>query len=153
MATLLPPPESDLAWLIDMAEFAELYAANQSSRHAAANTLGTALYRAGRYQEAANSVLNSIEYHGKGGELMDWLVLALAHYSMGNVVEARTWWEKSQQAVRDDPNLISPTVVGMKSYWWSRLENITIYREAMERLSSLTLVPPPPVYSTIAIPQ
>jgi tetratricopeptide (TPR) repeat protein len=79
------------------------------------NTLGTVLYRAGRFEAAVQRLNQSIALQGQGGTVWDWLFLAMAHHRLGHPEEARRWFEKAvpvfEQALRrkaEDPRVFSP---------------------------------------------
>jgi tetratricopeptide (TPR) repeat protein len=60
------------------------------------NTLGVAHYRAGNWKEAVTALEKAKELSG-GGDAVDWLFLAMAHWQLGQKDEARLWYD---QAVR-----------------------------------------------------
>ena len=60
----------------------------------ALNTLGAALYRAGRIDEAIARLDESVKASGGVGVPQDWAFLAMAHHKKGNDDEARRWLEK-----------------------------------------------------------
>ena len=68
------------------------------------NTLGIAYYRAGNWEEAVNALQKSMEL-GKGGDVVDWLFLAMAHWRLGHKDEARKWYD---QAADDGAEPIGP---------------------------------------------
>jgi tetratricopeptide (TPR) repeat protein len=53
------------------------------------NTLGAALYRAGRFQEAISRLEEGIRKRGGESSPQDWTFLALAHHQLGHHAEAR----------------------------------------------------------------
>ncbi len=59
------------------------------------NTLGAALVRAGRYEEAVRRLEDAIQFGDGKGTWADWLVLALAHHHLGHPAEARRWLAKA----------------------------------------------------------
>ena len=59
------------------------------------NTLGAALYRAGRDQDAINTLVEAIRVHGRSGTPSDWLFLAMAHHSLGRTDDAQQWLDKA----------------------------------------------------------
>jgi tetratricopeptide (TPR) repeat protein len=63
------------------------------------NTLGVAQYRAGQYREAITSLAKAIEPR-KGGDSYDWLFLAMAHWRLGEKVEARRWYDKADKELK-----------------------------------------------------
>jgi WD40 repeat protein/tetratricopeptide (TPR) repeat protein len=58
-------------------------------RHASLNTLGAALYRAGRYREAIAILNESVASVGGKDAEPDWVFLAMAHQKLGNTAEAK----------------------------------------------------------------
>jgi WD40 repeat protein/tetratricopeptide (TPR) repeat protein len=59
------------------------------------NTLGTILYRAGKDEEAIETLAEALQAHGKGGAPVDWLILALAHQRSGRPEQGRRWFDKA----------------------------------------------------------
>jgi predicted Zn-dependent protease len=57
------------------------------------NTLGVALYRTGRWDEAIEALAHSARLT-QGGTPHDWLFLAMAHWQKGDRAEGRAWYEK-----------------------------------------------------------
>jgi len=57
------------------------------------NTLGAALYRAGRFQEAISRLEEGMRQSGGEG-FEDWTFLALAHHRLGHDVEAHSWLQR-----------------------------------------------------------
>src|SRR5262249_17910988 len=53
------------------------------------NTLGAALYRAGRYEEAVRKLDEAVQAYGQEGQPVDWLFLAMAHHRQGRCARAR----------------------------------------------------------------
>ncbi|MGE3779800.1 MAG: protein kinase, partial [Pirellulaceae bacterium] len=137
VASVLTPPESDLPWLLDLAEFSYVYASQEAGRYTAANTFATILYRAGRYREATDSVLNGIESQGAGGGFSDWLLLAMSYQALGDEAQARRWLEPALRAVREDPDLVSLSAMAAKSPWYDRVLHAVLYQEAVERMDEL----------------
>jgi hypothetical protein len=62
------------------------------------NTLGVALYRTGRYQEAVNKLNEAIAAHGQGGGPQDWFFLAMGHKKLENEADAKKWLDKATLA-------------------------------------------------------
>jgi Flp pilus assembly protein TadD len=60
-------------------------------------TLGAALYRAGRFDEAIQQLNASIAARNGDGVFQDWLFLAMARHRLGHVAEARQWLDKTIQ--------------------------------------------------------
>jgi tetratricopeptide (TPR) repeat protein len=57
-------------------------------------TLGAALYRAGRFEEAIRRLDQSIQIRGDGGDPRAFAFLALAHHRLGHRDEAERWLDK-----------------------------------------------------------
>src|SRR5262249_31312816 len=75
------------------------------------NTLGVAHYRAGDWKGAVGALDKAVEL-GRGGDAVDHLFLAMAHWKLGNHEEARkahklavTWLEKNKEALAKDKGL------------------------------------------------
>jgi tetratricopeptide (TPR) repeat protein len=62
--------------------------------HGFLNTLGAALYRAGRYDEAIRRTTEGMQGAGGRSEPLDWAFLALAHSRLGHREEALRWLER-----------------------------------------------------------
>ena len=60
------------------------------------NTLGLASYRHGRWQDAIDALEKSIKLR-KGGDSLDWFVLAMAQWQIGKQDVARTWYDRGVQ--------------------------------------------------------
>ena len=96
-----PDAVPDLTVPVLMAEAAVAgYPADQ--KRSALNTLGAALYRAGRIDEAIARLDERVEAFG-GGFPADWAFLAMAHHKKGHAEEARRWLEKTRADDKDKP--------------------------------------------------
>jgi tetratricopeptide (TPR) repeat protein len=105
-----PGAVADLAVPVQMAEKAlEGYPPQQ--KYAAVNTLGAALYRAGRLDEAIARLNESVKGSGGVGVPQDWAFLAMAHHKKGNSDEAHRWLEKLQSQKPDDKAGFSPNLI------------------------------------------
>jgi hypothetical protein len=60
------------------------------------HTLAVAYYRAGRFVLAIEHAQKSMN-SGWGGNVLNWLVLALGHQRLGQEAEARPWRDKAMQ--------------------------------------------------------
>lgn len=58
------------------------------------NTLGAALYRAGRFEEAIRSLEEGSRERGGASFPQDWVFLAMAHHRLGHDAEAHSWLER-----------------------------------------------------------
>ena len=59
-------------------------------------TLGAALCRAGRFEEAIRRLEESIQKRGGESQPEDWAFLAMAHHQLGHCTEARRWLDRLQ---------------------------------------------------------
>jgi tetratricopeptide (TPR) repeat protein len=83
-------------------------------------TLGAALYRAGRFEEAVRGLEEGIQKKRGVSEAADWVFLAMAHDRLGHHEEARRWLERFRDR---SPNL-DP------SAFWNELEIRLLRAEA-----------------------
>jgi tetratricopeptide (TPR) repeat protein len=79
-------------------------AADPHNKAATLNTLGAALYRAGRYDEAIGRLEEAIQARG-GEHPGDWPFLAMAHHRPGHRAEARRWLDRLRQY---QPSIMDP---------------------------------------------
>jgi tetratricopeptide (TPR) repeat protein/WD40 repeat protein len=63
--------------------------------YAYAYTLGAALYRAGRFADAARQLTAADKMRKQGGSGHCWLFLAMAHHRLGNAAESKKWLAKA----------------------------------------------------------
>jgi Flp pilus assembly protein TadD len=71
----------------------------------ALNTLGAALYRAGRFEEAIRRFEEAIASRMGDTEPLDWPFLAMAHHCLGHRDEARRWLDRLRnRQASTDPN-------------------------------------------------
>jgi tetratricopeptide (TPR) repeat protein len=88
LAVLLPDAVKDFNEVIRLARVA----VNSKPDHAGyLESLGAALYRAGKYQEASQYLDRAVVRHGKGGGVWTQVFLALVHHRLGHPAEANTW--------------------------------------------------------------
>jgi tetratricopeptide (TPR) repeat protein len=97
---------NDLAWLLATSpdpEFVDPTAAIELAKNAVKlspgagaywNTLGTAQYRTGLWDEAIAALQKSMDLTA-GGIGFDWFFLAMAHWQLGDKEAARTWHDKA----------------------------------------------------------
>jgi WD40 repeat protein/tetratricopeptide (TPR) repeat protein/predicted Ser/Thr protein kinase len=97
-------------------------------------TLGAALYRAGRFEEAVRRLDEAIA-RGKGGTAWDWLFLAMSYHRLGRADEARQaperaarWVAQAEDGKLPDGSTPRPLP------WTARLELRLLRREAEELL-------------------
>jgi serine/threonine protein kinase/Tfp pilus assembly protein PilF len=65
------------------------------------NTLGVAQYRAGDLKAAISALERSMELR-KGGDVVDWLFLAMAHWRLGDKDQARKWYEQAARKIDEN---------------------------------------------------
>ncbi len=58
------------------------------------NTLGVAHYRTGNWKGAVASLKKSMAL-GEGGDSVDWFFLAMAHWQLGDMEQARKWYDQA----------------------------------------------------------
>jgi hypothetical protein len=67
-------------------------------RHLFLHVRGALLYRAGRYEASAKVLQEAMRLHQGGGELHDWLFLALAEHCLGRTGAAKAAATKARSA-------------------------------------------------------
>jgi serine/threonine protein kinase/Flp pilus assembly protein TadD len=67
------------------------------------NTLGVAQYRNGAWKEAVAAIEKSMQLR-QGGDAVDWLVLAMAHWRLGEKDEAKVWFERARTWMERNPS-------------------------------------------------
>ena len=63
-------------------------------KHLALNTLGAALFRAGRFEDAIRRLEEGIKLRNGAETPQDWPFLAMAHHRLGHRDEARGWLDR-----------------------------------------------------------
>jgi WD40 repeat protein/tetratricopeptide (TPR) repeat protein len=95
------------------------------------NTLGAALYRAGRFEAAVHCLNEAMKEQGSGGTPADWLFLALAHHRLGQASKAKLWRDRAgswvDSSTRDKPKDDS---MGRSLSWGTWLELQLLRKEA-----------------------
>jgi WD40 repeat protein/tetratricopeptide (TPR) repeat protein len=81
----MPCEEADAARLVKLAE--ALVARQRDAE--TLSWLGSALYRSGRFEEAARTLQESIKVQGKGGYVDTWLSLGMTQHRLGQSEQAR----------------------------------------------------------------
>ena len=66
------------------------------------NTVGAALYRAGRFEESIRCLEEGIQKRIGESLPQDWVFLALAHHQLGHGPEARRWLDRFQTYKADE---------------------------------------------------
>jgi tetratricopeptide (TPR) repeat protein len=67
-------------------------------------TLGVAQYRAGNHRAAIEPLEKAMELQEGGGPL-DWYILSMAHWKLGNRDEAFRWYHKTDERPDDSRRL------------------------------------------------
>ena len=108
-------------------------------------TLGATTYRAGRFEEAVRHLGDGIKAQGKGGDVRDWLFLAMAHHHLNTPDEARKWLDKAIEwlasSTRDKPK---DDTFGDRIDWRTWLELQVLRREAESLIRGSKAEAPPP---------
>jgi hypothetical protein len=116
MATSEAPNLSETVRLAELG----VSSAPEDLKSAYLNTLGAALYRAGRFAEAVRRLDEGIQKR-KGVNLeADWVFLAMAHHRLGHQDAARRWLDRFRDR---SPNLAP-------SAFWDELEIRLLRAEA-----------------------
>jgi serine/threonine protein kinase/tetratricopeptide (TPR) repeat protein len=101
-----PDDLSMLAWLLATSQFCQLRdpaRAVELARKAVElapddgqywNTVGLALYRAGSFRAAIAALEKSMPLRD-GGDSLDWFLLAMSHWQLGERLEARRWYDRA----------------------------------------------------------
>jgi WD40 repeat protein/serine/threonine protein kinase/tetratricopeptide (TPR) repeat protein len=96
------------------------------------NTLAAILYRAGDFEESIRHLTAAIKVQGQGGQVWDWLFLAMAEQRAGHKDEARRWLDKAQKAIDralgKEAGSLSPSPLS----WDQKLELRLLGRQAQE---------------------
>ncbi len=87
--SLAPAAVDDFRGPIDLARRFLTEPRSPGGRHAMLNALGALLYRAGRYQDALDTLNRAIAADGKQGQPRDLIFLAMTHHRLGQAGEAR----------------------------------------------------------------
>jgi serine/threonine protein kinase/WD40 repeat protein/tetratricopeptide (TPR) repeat protein len=113
-------------------ELAERSVASQPSSNRL-NTLGAALYRAGRYNEAFDRLQQAVARHGSGGTADDWVFLAMTEEMRGNHAQAQGWLRRIDEAIiADDAQMRTQG----RAPWRQRLGLKLLHAEARELIES-----------------
>jgi tetratricopeptide (TPR) repeat protein len=130
--SLAPAPQAEADRLVVAAERA---VKDNPKNHARLLTLGAALYRARRYQDAVRTLDEAVKIWGKGDTTWDWLFLAMAHHHLGSTGPAKTNFDKAakwidQRQVKGADGIPTSTL-----FWSDRLELAQLRREAESLLN------------------
>jgi eukaryotic-like serine/threonine-protein kinase len=118
-SALSPGPLVDREEAVRLAEIA-LNGMPPAQKHLVLNTLGAALYRASRFEEAIRRLEEAIRKRNGAEEPLDWPFLAMAHQRLGHHHEARRWLNR----ILDRQPIADPNV------FWEELAIRRLRREA-----------------------
>ena len=100
--------EPDLSEIVRLAELG-VNGAPEHQKAALLNTLGAALYRAGRFAEAVRRLDEGIQKRNGESIWADWVFLAMAHHRLGHHDKARRWLDRFRDR---SPNLDPSRILG-----------------------------------------
>jgi tetratricopeptide (TPR) repeat protein len=139
---LAPDAVANREVVVRLAEQALGGAHSDSDRHNYLQKLAAATYRAGRFEEAVKHLDASVTAHGKGGNPLDWLLLALAHQRLGHADLARTWLDKAARwldaSTQEKP---ADDAFGFRIEWRTWLALRLLRREAEDVLRASKVAP------------
>jgi tetratricopeptide (TPR) repeat protein len=92
---LAPGSVVDSETLVRLAD-AALKGSAPQQKYLVLNTLGAALYRAGRFEDAIRRLEEGVQLRAGQGLPQDWVFLAMAHHRLGHRDEARRWLDRFQ---------------------------------------------------------
>jgi Flp pilus assembly protein TadD len=127
LAVLRPHAVADMAALVRLAEEVAVKSKPESADYR--ETLGAALYRAGRHTEAVKQVDQAVQLQRKGGTVTIQLFLALAHHHLGHADQARSWLEKADVQMQKRRDQIA-----MPLFWNDELLWKVLRQEAADQL-------------------
>jgi len=107
-------------------------------RHISYNTLGLALYRAGKYDDALATIHQSIELKDGLANDADCLVLAMIYQALGNVTESARWFEIARRSLTNAVYLGNPVSKAYSRNWINRFQMRLLLEEAQGLLENMT---------------
>jgi len=93
-AVMAPGLDANVEVLVRMAELAVNGAPDAEQKAGSLNTLGAALYRAGRFDDAIRRLEEGIQLRNGTTTPHDWVFLAMAHHRLGHRDQARRYLEQ-----------------------------------------------------------
>jgi tetratricopeptide (TPR) repeat protein len=97
------------------------------------NTLGAVLYRAGRYEQALTQLRRSIDEHAAGGTPYDGYLIAMTHFKLGHIDDARAWLART---LKITPIAMRKPDTSSPSSWIPQLELGLLRSEAQSLIGS-----------------
>jgi hypothetical protein len=143
ICTLAPNAVADPARVVTVAQ----RVANTRRSAVNLNKLATALYRARQFKPAIDRLHESLAMKNDWQvEILNWLVLAMAHHQLGEGKDARHWLDKAVRWI-DKANAEAPRnslgPLGKMSYGaWLPCQ--VLRREADRLINGKSVGPPPP---------
>ncbi|MBV9126440.1 MAG: hypothetical protein JO112_24085, partial [Planctomycetes bacterium] len=98
-------------------------------------TLGAALYRAGRWADAVQRLTEAAAGPDEAGNAWDWLFLAMAHQQLGHREEARKWLNQAEHWLNQTA-LEEAQGRRQRMPWYQRLELEVLRQEGERGVSS-----------------
>jgi hypothetical protein len=93
-------------------------------------TLGAAIYRAGRYDDATRTLNESVKIVGKEDATLENLFLSMAHHRLGRAGLAQTCLERALRSIGKDSAGDAGAHTAGRYSWANRLEIAILRREA-----------------------
>ena len=121
----------DPAEVLKLAQKAADAAPKRGSIH---HTLGCALLRAGRYEDAIKTLQQAIELKKGEGTAWDWLVLAIAHHHLKQNGEARKYLDQSVAWMDRHLKGNEPIPGWSQPYRWPARVQLSLFRGEAEKL-------------------
>jgi hypothetical protein len=123
---LLRSPPGAIADPAEIVRRGELAVAAQPNAARYRHTLAVAHYRAGQFHQAVEQCQESKNVGASwGGNVVNWLLLAMAHHRLGHSEEVQKWLDKAENWIDKVSRLPS---------WCDRFEVQLLRREAEELL-------------------
>jgi WD40 repeat protein/Flp pilus assembly protein TadD len=98
----------------------------EPKNHARLLTVGAALYRAGRFDDAVRKLDESTKVWGKDDTVWDWLFLAMSHHRLGQHRLAEGYWTKASRWMDQAGGRTPATALS----WSNQMELSLLRREA-----------------------
>jgi tetratricopeptide (TPR) repeat protein len=116
-------------------ELAQRRAAMRSDAWSA-QLLGQASYRAGQHEKAVESLDKALrDYPDWDKNVLNWLVLAMAHQRLGHAAESKQWLDKAKERIADMMRDASPQTNFVPSGWpWGEWVMVQLLRREAENL-------------------
>jgi tetratricopeptide (TPR) repeat protein len=133
LSVLKPDAETDTEALIQLAEMAVV---REPDSAVYLETLGAALYRANRYEDAVKRLNEAVKKQGAGGSAWMQQFLAMAHHRLGHADEARQWLAKADERIRKRLRREANDATAEPPSWRSRLRWQLLQREAEALINS-----------------